>query len=175
MPLIFITGISTAGKSAVAEELSQRGYEAYDTEHDGISAWHDKKSGQRVAEMGKMPQRTKEWLSEHEWLISIDWVSKIARKAKLKPIFLCGGSANERNVRAMCDIVIFLKTDEATIHKRVVNLRDHDYGTKAHELTLIIESNQQKEAEYHQYGAIMIDATRSIDEVIDEILEKAAF
>ena|SRR3990167_6985287 len=175
MPLIFITGISTAGKSAVAEELSQRGYEAYDTEHDGISAWHDKKSGKRVAEMGKMPERTEDWLSKHEWLISSDWVADIAKKAQSKTIFLCGGSANESQIRAMCDVVIFLKTDETTIRQRVANDRDHDYGTKAHELTLIIESNQQKEAEYHQYGAIMIDATRSIDEVIDEILEKAAF
>lgn len=36
MSLVLITGISTSGKSSIAKELSRRGYEAYDTEHNGI-------------------------------------------------------------------------------------------------------------------------------------------
>jgi dephospho-CoA kinase len=37
MALIFITGISGAGKSTIAKELSRRGYEVYDTDEDGLS------------------------------------------------------------------------------------------------------------------------------------------
>lgn len=173
MSLIFITGVSTSGKSTVANELSKRGYEAYDTEHNGISAWYNKKSGERAVGFGEMPERTEEWLSRHQWLISAGWVAKMAVKAKAKPVFLCGGSANEAEIRELCDVVIWLKTDETTIRRRVNIPRDHDYGTKPHELTHIIESYKQKEIEYTAYGAAMVDATKSIDEVIADLLCKS--
>lgn len=87
-------------------------------------------------------------------------------------IFLCGGGANEPEVSALCDKVVWLKIDELTIRSRVNNLRDHDYGTKPHELSKIIQSNQQKEAEYIAKGAIMVDATQPINKVVDAILAK---
>lgn len=172
MPLVFITGITTAGKSTVAGELSKLGYEAYDTEHDGISAWYNNNTSERVAEFGEMPERTQGWLDQHEWLISNEWVMSKAAEAHTKLIFLCGGSANEAEIREMCDLVIWLKTDEATIRMRVNNPRDHDYGTKPHELDRAIESNLQKEAEYSGYGAITVDARRPINKVVDEVLSK---
>jgi len=172
MSLIFITGISTSGKSTVASKLQQRGYEAYDTEHDDISAWYNKQSGKRAAGFGEMPERTKEWLEQHEWLISKEWVASKAATAHTKPIFLCGGSTNESEIRKMCDKVVWLKTNEASISQRVNYPRDHDYGTKPHELARAIESNVQKQAEYEAYGAILVDATQPIDKVVDEILGK---
>ena len=172
MALILVTGISTSGKSAVAAELQKRGYEAHDTEHNGISAWFNKQTGKRVAEFGKVPERTKEWLDRHEWLISTDWVAQVANKAKSRPIFLCGGSSNEPEIREICDQVVWLKTNEAMIRQRVNNPRDHDYGTKPHELAAAIQGNIQKEAEYSAYGAIMIDATQPIESVVDAVLAK---
>lgn len=172
MSLIFITGISTSGKSTIATELQNRGYEAYDTEHNGMSAWFNKETGERTAEFGEMPERSKEWLDKHEWLISTERVAELAKKAQQgdKSIFLCGGSANEPEVRAMCSIVVWLKTDEQTIRKRVNNPRDHDYGTRPHELIRAIKANEEKEAEYREYGASMVDATEPIETVVGEIL-----
>jgi len=69
--LILITGISTSGKSSIATELIGRGYEAYDTEHNGISAWFNKETGERAAEFGHVADRTKEWMDRHEWRMSI--------------------------------------------------------------------------------------------------------
>lgn len=72
VPLILITGISTSGKSTIAKELVKRGYEAYDTEHNGISAWYNKETNERAAEFGQVPERTKEWMDQHEWRMSMD-------------------------------------------------------------------------------------------------------
>jgi shikimate kinase len=171
MPLILITGTSTSGKSSVAQELKAWGYEAYDTEHDGISAWHNKKTGEKIAEFGEIPERTPEWLSEHEWLMSLDWVNKISEKAKDMTIFLCGGAANEAEVRKVCQTVIWLKTDEATIRKRVNVARDHDYGTKPHELDQAIKESNYGNIAYPAMGATIIDATQPLDRVVDDILE----
>jgi shikimate kinase len=169
MPLVFITGVSTSGKSAIAKELSKHGYEAFDTEHNGVSAYFHKHTGKRAAEFGQAPERTEKWLSEHEWLISTDWVKQKVVDAQNKLIFLCGGSANEPEIRELCDLVIWLKTDEATIRSRVNNPRDHTYGTKPHELKLAIKENKRKEKEYQNYGAVMIDARQPLDKVIDDI------
>jgi len=174
MSLIFITGISTSGKSTIAKELQNRGYEAYDTEHNGVSAWFNKQSGERAAEFNEMPERTPEWLNQHHWLIDKTWVIKMADRAKDKPVFLCGGAANESEIRELCPNVIWLKTNEVTIRHRVNNPRDHDYGTKPHELARAIESNKQKQAEYEAYGATMVDATRPIEQVVDEIIRLVA-
>lgn len=171
--IIFITGTSTSGKSTLAKEFTKLGYEAYDTEHNGMSAWFNKQTDKRVAEFNEMPERTPEWLSAHEWRIDADRVAKLAKKASNETIFLCGGSANEPEIRAMCDKVVWLKTDEATIRQRVNNPRDHDYGTKPHELAAALQANERKEAEYKAYGAIMVDARQPIVKVVDDILASA--
>lgn len=172
MSLVLITGISTSGKSSIAKELTKRGYDAYDTEHNGISAWFNKETGERVAEFGQVAGRTKEWMDQHEWRMSMDWASQRAKEADEKMVFLCGGGANEPQVRELCDKVIWLKTDEATIRSRVNNPRDHTYGTQSHELERILRGNRQKEAEYQDYGAIIIDARLPVEEVIAEILSR---
>jgi shikimate kinase len=168
--LVFITGISTSGKSTMVKELSEQGYEAHDLEHNGISAWFNKETGTRDAEFGQIPERTKEWLDAHEWRISMDWVNDIAKKAADRTIFLCGGGANEKGVIALCDKVIWLKTDEETIRQRVNIPRDHTYGTRPHELAAAIEGNIQKEKEYERMGAVMVDARQPLDKVVKDIL-----
>lgn len=170
MPLILVTGTSTSGKSTIAKELLKRGYEAYDTEHNGVSGWYSKETGERVAGFNEAPERTAVWLNRHEWRISVDWVTQVAKKAHGKLIFLCGGGADEPAIRPLCDWVIWLKTDEATIRRRVVIPRDHDYGTKPHELAAAIENNKQREAEYRKYGATIVDATQPLDMVVKDIL-----
>lgn len=173
MSLIFITGISTSGKSTAASKLIARGYEAHDLEHNGISAWFHKEKGTRDAEFGKVPERTKEWMDSHEWRVSMDWIHDIAKQAKDKPIFLCGGGANEKDIIALCDKVIWLKTDEETIRQRVNIPRDHTYGTKPHEFAAILKGNKTKEQEYEKMGAILVDARRPSDEVIDDVIKVA--
>lgn len=170
MSLVLITGISTSGKSSIAKELTKRGYDAYDTEHNGISAWFNKETGEKAAEFGQVSDKSKDWFDRHEWRMSMDWVMQKAEESSSEHIFLCGGGANEPEVRELCDKVIWLKTDEATIRSRVNNPRDHTYGMQPHELERILEGNKQKEAEYKEYGAIMVDVRQPFDKVVDQIL-----
>lgn len=154
----------------MVKELTRHGYEAHDLEHNGISAWFHKEKGTRDAEFAQVPDRSKEWADAHEWRVSMDWVNETAKKAIDKPIFLCGGGANEKDIIALCHKVVWLKTDEETIRKRVTIPRDHTYGTLPHELAEAIEANVRKEKEYEQIGAIMIDARRLLDEVVKDVL-----
>ena len=171
MPLILISGISTSGKSTIRKELSKLGYEAYDTEHNGISAWFNKKTSERAAEFGEISHKPIGWLDEHEWRISVEWVRNIALKAKDAPIFLCGGASNIADVISFCSVVIWLQTDEVTIRKRVNNPRDHDYGTRPHELSKIIRENKLQEADYRSFDAKMVDATQDLADVMRGVLK----
>lgn len=173
MSLIFITGTSTSGKSTITRLLLEQGYEAHDTEHNGISAWFNKKTGERAAEFGQVPERTPQWFDQHEWRIDESWVRDIAAHAKEKPIFLCGGAANEQVIRDLSEVVVWLKTDEETIRKRVNRPRDHTYGTKPHELAVAINENTVKEQDYRSHGAVMVDVRQPIDQVIEAILKTA--
>ncbi len=169
--IILITGTATSGKSTVARELLKRGYVTYDTEHNGISAWYNKLTGTRDADFGEVTERTKAWMDEHEWRISMDWVNTIAKQAMNSLVFLCGGGANDREVRTLCQQVVWLKSTEATIRARVVIPRDHTYGTRPHELAQAIKDNEEKETEYRHYGAVIVDATQPIENVIAQILQ----
>lgn len=173
MSLIFITGISTSGKSTAAKELTKLGHEAHDLEHNGISAWFHKEKGTRDAEFAQVPDRSKEWDDAHEWRVSIDWVRATAARAVNSLVFLCGGGANEHEIIELSDKVIWLKTDEQTIRSRVNIPRDHTYGTVPHELAAAIDGNLRKEAEYERIGAIMIDARRPLDVVLHNIIRVA--
>ena len=46
MPLIWITGISGSGKSAVRRELRDRGYVAFGTDEDDLAHWIDTETGE---------------------------------------------------------------------------------------------------------------------------------
>lgn len=171
MSLIFVTGISTSGKSTMAVELSRRGFEAYDTEHNGVSAWFNKETGERVAEFGKVPSRTPEWMNLHHWLISEDWVKCKAAESKDKNVFLCGGTSDVTNILPMLDKIIWLKTDEETIISRVNNPRDHTYGTKAHELEKILNGNVKQEQQFRKLGATIVDARQALEQVVNEVIK----
>lgn len=168
--LVLINGMSTSGKSTIAKELSSRGFISIDIEHSGHAAYYNKQTGAKVAEFGHAPERTQEWLNAHQWLIDIEWVKSLQPVAKGKTIFLCGGGSNEKEVSQLCDVIFWLSIDEDTVRRRVQNTRDHDYGTKPHELKRIIENIHIKQQEFVALGAELIDATKPINEVIEAIL-----
>ena len=66
MPLVYITGNSGAGKSAVRKELQLRGYEAHDTDENNISSWQNKYTGNIVERPLDKADRTNVWYSEHD-------------------------------------------------------------------------------------------------------------
>lgn len=175
MALILINGISTSGKSSMAVELKKRGLISYDLEHLASSGWYNKQTNQKVAGFGQMPERSSAWLSQHEWRVSEEEIKQLAEQDKNQTVFICGGAANEDNIAALCDKIIWLKTDEATIRQRVTIPRDHDYGTKPHELDQIIKNNVVKEKQQREKGSIIIDARKPLNDVVESVLEVAKY
>jgi thymidylate kinase len=170
MPLIFITGNSGAGKSAVRKELQRRSYEAHDTDEDNITLWRHKTTDKIVVYPTDKSDRTKEWYKEHDWKMSRQKVEELAANAKDKLIFLCGSPSNADDMLDLFDKVMCLTIDKNTLMSRIANRTDHDFGKTPDELSNILGWHDSFEKRYKDYGAAMIDATRPIGEVVDEIL-----
>src|SRR5688572_3851692 len=137
MPLIYITGPSGAGKSTVRNELTARGYEAHDTDEDGLSAWYDNQTLEPV-EFLKAPDRPADWFEKHDFRLSAERVKELADRAKNKLIFLCGIPANDKEFRDYYDKVICLVIDKETMQQRVTERTTNNFGKSPDELAQML-------------------------------------
>jgi adenylate kinase family enzyme len=169
MPLIYITGPSGAGKSTVRNELVKRGYEAHDTDEDGISAWYDNQTLEPV-EWPPEKDRSADWYEKHDYRMSTERVEELAERANTKLIFLCGIPANDKEFREYYDKIICLVIDKEVMQRRVTARTNNGFGKSPDELKLMLYWHGKMLERYGQWGATMIDATQSPNTVVDEII-----
>jgi len=174
MSLIYITGISGSGKSAVLKELKNRGYEAYGTDEDGISAFFDNATNEILDNPpNQSEQRTPEWRSQYTWKMRKELVEDLSKKANNKDIYIIGVAANEGEVWDYFDVVMALVIDEETLKKRLAQRTDNNFGKADHELQQILDWQRNTNDAYKKFGHITIDATQPIGDVADEVINKA--
>jgi hypothetical protein len=174
MPLIYVTGISGSGKSAVLKELRSRGYEAYGTDEDGIAAFYDNHTGEKLANPpGTAAGRTPEWRSRYTYKMGRDEVGRLATHATDGPVFLCGVAANENEVWDLFSKVLALVIDDDTLELRIATRTNNNFGQVPHELESILKWQAGAEKTYRRHGVTMIDATRPIAEVVDDVVQVA--
>jgi adenylate kinase family enzyme len=167
--LILVTGISGVGKSTVREELARRGFAAFDTDEDEIAQWTHKVTG-RITPLIAEAHRTPEFLASNEWRAEPERVRDLADENAGQNVFLCGAIGNEAEVWPLFDTVFCLSIDEVTLRHRLATRSTHNFGTKPHELELLLAWHEVIDDHYRGRGAIMIDASRSPEHIADEIL-----
>ena len=173
MSLIYITGISGSGKSAVCEELKRRGYKAYDTDKDGIAFFYHNETAEPVLEKVTPEDRTQKWRAKHTWKAKREDVEKLATKAKTDLVFLCGVTSNDsEELWDLFDKVFALILDEETLKKRIINRTNNDSGKNLHEFANLLQWQKTSSDDYKKLGAILIDATQPLEKMVDEIMER---
>ena len=173
MALFFVTGISGSGKSTVTNELKSRGYEAYDTDDDGLARWHNNNTGYIHPKSSvKKEDRTDEFLKIHSWIVPRSLVEDLAHRAGNKTIFLCGVAHNEDGIRGLFKAVFELTIDDKTLIRRLTTRTNNDWGKQPHELDQTLANQHNLEELYRKHNPILVDATQPIRIVVDNILEK---
>src|SRR5689334_20649114 len=100
--LIYITGLSGAGKSAVVRELGRRGHEAHGVDEEGYADWIDCASGLVAPYPHDDPDLdVHAWFATHHWVLAPDRVARLAELAagRAEPVFLAGVADGEDAVR----------------------------------------------------------------------------
>lgn len=176
MPLTYVTGISTSGKSAVLEELRARGFQALGIDEDGYGRWIHRESG-RVRESPPLQSDVDahQWYRDHNWVLDIDKIARLKRRLSGRngKVFLCGVAVGDADAWPHFEVVCALMVDEATIMQRVGERSNHWFGKGPGELDRILEWNAGYEETYRGFGAVIIDATRPLTEVLDAVLSAA--
>jgi thymidylate kinase len=170
--LVFlVTGPTGAGKSSVARRLRQRGHHAISLDSDArLCAWTDAdgKAVDRPAE----PDRA--WLAAHRWTWDADRLDEIIAEAARRPVdvlWLCGYAANARQMVDRFDLTFLLDIDRDTmIHRLRARPVGNDFGRT--EETLSAASTYYREfiGAWRQQGAVRIDASHHLDQVVEDLL-----
>jgi hypothetical protein len=172
MGLCLVTGVSGTGKSAVLRELRRRGCLARGVDEDGYADWVSRRTGMaEVIPHGDPEFDIHAWYRAHDWVLNRGRIGVLSRAAARcgRPVFLCGNALGEADVWHLFDQVVALVADVPTIERRLAG-RAGDYGKTPGELAMIIGWHDGFEERYRRFGAVIVDATRPLSEVVGEVL-----
>jgi dephospho-CoA kinase len=174
MPLIYITGIPSSGKSTIREKLQQKGFTAYGGAEDKLAAFYNNQTGEKI-DWVAAEDRTPEWSQRYTWKIPRKAIEALRRKHKDTTAFLCAVTRNDKTeLWDLFDTVIALTIDEETLRHRLATRTNNDVGKSEHELKILIDRQKTAKDEYRQLGAHLIDATQLIAKVLEDILRAAS-
>jgi hypothetical protein len=154
-----VEGISAAGKTSVCRELNWRGYQAINGDRE-------------LAYQGNSETGEATDTADHEHHIwDIDLLRAMAADQQELATFFCGGSRNFSRFLDLFDEVFVLDIDIDTLHRRLDERPQDEWGSKPSERGLIVRLHRSKE-DVPSVG-VVIDATRPLPDVVDEILRGA--
>lgn len=167
---ILITGVSGSGKTTIASELSSLGYHAINMDSvDGLCSWVDLSSGEFVPDGRELDSN---WLETHDWWWRSEKLNELL--AGTEDGYFCGSSGNEKEFFSLFGKVILLNMDADLINERILNNhRDHSYGKMPGEIEAILGYFENFQTDAIKAGAVVIDARKPLNEVVDLILAEA--
>jgi len=153
-----VEGVSCAGKTTVCEELLRRGYQAINGDLE-LAYQGDPVTGE---------PRQGHTHEHHIW--RAETVEALAANHDESLTFFCGGSRNFPSFIHLFDGVFVLDIDEDTLIRRLDERPDEEWGARPAERELVLRLHRTKE---DTPTGILIDATRPLPVVVDEILRLA--
>jgi gluconate kinase len=147
-----VEGLSATGKSSVYDELTRRGYSALST---------DRTWAYSAEPSAGAPSRHDNWKWDKTKAI------EALKSDEADILFVCGSSRNRDDFLPHFSKIFNLKVDDETMMRRLADRTNNDFGKKPEEVQLMVALNREGEK---PAGAIDIDASKPLKEVVDEIL-----
>jgi thymidylate kinase len=154
-----VEGVSGTGKTSVCNELNRRGYQAIHGDRE-LAYQGDPETGQPIVSAVH---------EHHIW--DVGRVRTLVADPSEPVTFFCGGSRNFSKFLHLFDEVFVLDVDLDTLHRRLDQRPDDEWGSKPSERELIVRLHRTKE-DLPLTGTV-IDATSPLKDVVDEILRRA--
>ncbi|MGE0057591.1 MAG: AAA family ATPase [Dehalococcoidia bacterium] len=155
-----IEGVSGTGKTSVCGELQRRGYHAIHGDRE-LAYQGDPETGEPA-----------DGVSHEHHIWDVERVKVLVENRDARVTFFCGGSRNFSKFIELFDGVFVLEVDLETLQRRLDERPVDEWGGRLLERELILRLLQTKED--LPRGGIVIDATRPLARVVDEIFRQAA-
>ncbi len=153
-----VEGLSGTGKSSVHEELIRRGHHAIST--DRVWAHHvDPATGRPGG-----PVHHDNWMWDRQRAVNE------LERSEPDVLFVCGSSRNRDDFLYYFAKVFNLRIDDATMRRRLEARTADDWELGPDAVELMLELNRRDEG---PAGAIDVDATQPLHQVVDELLRLA--
>jgi gluconate kinase len=153
-----VEGLSGSGKSSVYEELIRRGYKAISTDR-AWAYYADPDTG-----LPGGPIHHDNWMWDRQKAVSE------LESADPEVLFVCGGGRNRDHFLPYFTKVFNLRIDDDTMRRRLRARTADDWEVGPDEIELVLELNRSDEK---PAGAIDVDATQPLNQVVDELLRFA--
>ena len=154
-----VEGLSGTGKSSVYEELTRRGYTAISTDR----AWAFSADPETGLPGGPGGHDT--WMWDQQKAV------RELERPEPEVLFVCRSARNRDHVLHYFTTIFNLRIDDATMRRRLEARTEDDWGLGQEGVELMLELNRRNQA---PAGAIDVDATRPLDQVVDELLRLAS-
>lgn len=110
------------------------------------------------------------WLDRYSWRIDRARVEALADRAQTTVAYLCGSVENEAEVWDLFEHVICLVIDDETLVRRLAARTTNAFGKHPEELRAALGWNRTVGATYRRFGATIINATRPIEIVVNDVI-----
>lgn len=147
MRRVLLTGMSAVGKSTIAERLSELGYKAVDTDEGGYSV---------VDERG-----------DQHW--DVDRIRRLLTTEDADVLFVVGSDDAQVHFYEDFDHLV-LSAPRDVIVERLATRINNPFGKTSDELAKILADLETYEPMIRRAATHEIDTSKSLDDVIDEIL-----
>lgn len=159
-----ITGVAGSGKSTLEKRFRQDGYVTIDID-DGFTEW-------RHAETDEVLPYTPDeagWHEVAEWVVKTDKLQAFFDAHPTDDVLVFGSFARLKTVVGMFTKIILLEyPNETTVRRRIAS-RDGGYGKHPGELVRILSYVQPYQDKMKAAGAVAIDCTLPIDQMVETI------
>jgi thymidylate kinase len=168
--LFIVTGISGAGKTTIARQLIKNGEVAFDSKlNPGLYQFIDSEGN--VAESVKLSDE--DWRKRYKWSLNEAKLNKLLRQyGNVSRVLLCG-RANLFQYWDRADAVFLLKVDKDVLRGRLNSeSRDNLFAKDKATQDRLLNDLDSVQRKIIAKGGVPIDATVSIDSVVEQILRQ---
>jgi len=167
MKKYYITGISGAGKTTVAKELSKKGFAHFDIDDvEGLCYWINKVTKENV---GNRAGTGRSFVEEHKWIVDIKKMKTLLNSYK-EDLVVSGVCANQDDFLNLFDKVFLLHCSEETFIHRLNTREDDRFGKDPGQQEGVINWYKSFEKRMKDLGAIAISSEGEIDKVVNKTL-----
>lgn len=107
------------------------------------------------------------------WLWDLDKITSLVKSSSNETVYICGGAMNQDKVKDIFKKRFTLIIDDETMKHRLLNRTNNDFGKKPDDLARQLEWNKDVTEYARRVGSIVIDATRPIGQIAQEIIQKS--